>query len=287
MIQALLIIFTHSLLAILLGYGYFHCYAIKRPPIGVFNLWDVTVMMGGIVLIPYLYLALPTWLVAGLLGLAGLSAVYFCLEPMVAKRRLIWLLILPLGIGNITAQQCCGAHSPIFFAINNGIAVVVVIGVTNLWAQSGLKARDAAILGGTLMVYDVVFTLLLPLMDNLLIQLEGVPFAPLIAWPLDSGQRAAIGSGDVLLATLFPLVMHKGYGRRAGLTALGLALTAIGGVMLVTASGLWPVTFPVMVVLGPLMVGQYGFWRRRQGVERTMFQCWQEGSCFTLFTEAL
>jgi hypothetical protein len=30
--------------------------------------------------------------------------------------------------------------------------------------------------------------------------------------------------------------------------------------------------FPVMTVLGPLMVGQYLYWRRQRGQERTIWQ---------------
>jgi hypothetical protein len=114
-------------------------------------------------------------------------------------------------------------------------------------------------------------------MNDLFNQLEGLPFAPLVAWPLPGAQWAAIGLGDLLLATLFPLVMRKAYGRVAGLIALGLAIAAIVGVMLLMLAGLWPVVFPLMIALGPLMLVQYGYWRRRCGVERTMVQYWQAG----------
>lgn len=62
------------------------------------------------------------------------------------------------------------------------------------------------------------------------------------------------------------------YGVQAGLIALAFALVAIVGVMGLLISGLWTASFPVMIVLGPLMVGQYLFWRWRAGVERTMYQ---------------
>jgi hypothetical protein len=42
--------------------------------------------------------------------------------------------------------------------------------------------------------------------------------------------------------------------------------------MLLPALGWQPVTFPVMVVLGPLMVLQYLYWRHRCGQERTTWQ---------------
>jgi hypothetical protein len=55
--------------AVLLGWGYFRRYEITRPPVGVFGLGDVAFMIGVIILIPYLYLALPLWLVGGIFAL--------------------------------------------------------------------------------------------------------------------------------------------------------------------------------------------------------------------------
>ena len=51
--------------AVLLGWAYFQRYEISRPPIGVIGLGDVVVMIGAIVLLPYLYLAFPLWIVGG------------------------------------------------------------------------------------------------------------------------------------------------------------------------------------------------------------------------------
>jgi hypothetical protein len=90
-----------------------------------------------------------------------------------------------------------------------------------------------------------------------------------VAWPVAGDTVLLIGLGDLLLAAVFPLVMRKAYGRTAGLTALLVALLALAGVLLLPVSGLLQATFPVMVVLGPLMVVQYIYWRRRNGRERT------------------
>ena len=81
-----------------------------------------------------------------------------------------------------------------------------------------------------------------------------------------------IGLGDLLLATVFPLVMRKAFGREAGITALLLSLGAIGTMLILPFRGL----FPAMVVLGPLMALQYLLWRRRCGQERTMWQYLQQ-----------
>jgi hypothetical protein len=275
MVLVFLVILIHTLAAMLLGWFYFRRYRMNRPPIGVFNLWDVALMMGGILLVPYLYLALPTWVVAGLLGLTALSVSYFCLEPVLSRRWLVWLLVGTLVVANVAAHRYFGATSAVFFALNNLLQILIVVGITNLWAQSGLKARDAAILAGALIAYDYLFTSLLPLMDNLFNQLEGLPFAPMVGWPLPNGQYGAIGLGDLLLATVFPQVVRKAYGRGAGLAALGLAIVTLAGVMLLLLSGLWQASFPLMITLGPLMVGQYLYWRWQNGKERTIAEYWQ------------
>jgi hypothetical protein len=67
-------------------------------------------------------------------------------------------------------------------------------------------------------------------------------------------------------------VMRKAFGRPAGITAMVLALAAIGTLLALPLQEV----FPVMVVLGPLMVLQYLYWRRRHGPERSTWQYLQE-----------
>jgi hypothetical protein len=120
-----------------------------------------------------------------------------------------------------------------------------------------------------LMLYDFTATWLLPLMGDMMVRLAGLPLSPMFGWMVgDSSLWVGIGIGDLLLASVFPLVMRKAFGRRAGLTAMLLALVAIAGIMLLPLK----VIFPVMIVLGPLMIGQYLYWSRRQGLERTTWQ---------------
>jgi len=174
---------------------------------------------------------------------------------------------------DLAAWLWLGKTSPWWHAINNVFVVLCVVGITNLWAQSGMKARDAAILAGALAIYDLVATSLLPLMGDLFTRLAQLPLTPLVAWPIGSaGQFAGIGLGDLLLAAAFPLVMRKAFGRSAGLAAMAIGLGAIAALILGPIWGLHVEIFPVMVVLGPLMVLQYAYWRRRRGVERTTWQ---------------
>jgi hypothetical protein len=134
-----------------------------------------------------------------------------------------------------------------------------------------MKARDAAILGALMAVYDVIATSFFPLTAGLFNRLAGLPLAPMFSW--GSGSSAlSLGLGDLLLAKVFPLVMRKAFGRSAGIAALVIALIALGTMLALPLK----IVFPAMVVLGALMVVQYLFWRKYRGQERTMWQYLQE-----------
>jgi hypothetical protein len=122
------------------------------------------------------------------------------------------------------------------------------------------------------LLYDLLFTSVLPLMADLFVHLGSLPFAPQVAWPLPDGRVLAIGLGDLLLAAVFPLVMRKAYGTTAGAWALGLTVAAFAAVLLLPVALPSLAIFPVMVVLGPLMAVQVWRWRRRVTVERTTWQ---------------
>lgn len=132
-----------------------------------------------------------------------------------------------------------------------------------------MKARDAAVLGGALALYDLVATGILPLMGDLMARTSTMPFGPVVAWRDASGESwALIGMGDLLVSTMFPLVMRKAYGRTAGLAALVLSCAGILTTCGLVALGVTTL-FPVMVVVGPTMVLQYVWWSRRTTGERT------------------
>jgi hypothetical protein len=272
MTQAILVVLGHAAAAMLLGWAYFRRHAVARPPLGVLTLGDVAAMIGGIILIPYLYLALPGWLVAALLALAVASVLVEVWGPVLPARRLAWLAALLVVGADIALARRAGTTSTPYFVLNNLVLVAAIVGTTNLWAQAGMRARDLAILAGALVVYDFVATSLLPLTDDLIARLAGLPFTPLVAWPTGDGRWLGLGLGDLLLATLAPLVLRKAYGRTAGLLALALALGLVGVLLALPALGRLTATFPVMVVLGPLIVLQHLCWARWRGPERTTRQ---------------
>jgi hypothetical protein len=273
MVQAVFVILAHAVAVVLLGWLYFRRYPLTRPPIGVFNLSDIAIVIGAVILVPFLYLWLPLWMVAGLLTLGSIGILYFAWEPVLRSTWAIWLVTILLASADLVTALAPGVDPAWAFAANNVVIVLSVVGVTNLWAQSGMKARDIAILGAALAIYDVIATTLLPLTTDLFTRLAGLPFVPLLAWPMDAGGRLlGFGLGDLLFATAFPLVMRKAFGRTAGMVAMIIGLGAIGLLIMRVIFGVLTGTFPVMVVLGPLMVLQYGYWRRRRGQERTTWQ---------------
>lgn len=257
--------------AVLLGWAYFRSYRLARPSIGVINLEDVAFMVVVIVLVPYLYLALPLWVVATVFALAMLSILYIVCEPVIRSPWAIWAVALVFLATDVGANLHFGPNSTAFFLVNNAMLVLAVAGVANLWAQSGMKARDVALLGAGLALYDFIATSLLPLMTDLIGRLASIPFAPVITWGVEP-YRVLVGLGDLLLAAVFPLTMVKGFGRGAGIAAISINLGSIAATMAYLQLANVRTMVPLMIVLGPLMALQYGYWVRRLGQERTMLQ---------------
>jgi hypothetical protein len=156
---------------------YFRRYQISSPPIGVFNVQDLAVMVLLIILVPLFYLILPLWLTAALLLLVATSILYFTWEPLLRARWAIWLATVTLLVVD-SGAAFLGTKQNAFFAVNNIVLLVMGMGITNLWAQSGMKARDAALLGVLLALYDFIATVKLPLMGELVARLSDLPSLP-------------------------------------------------------------------------------------------------------------
>lgn len=270
MFLANLMLLLYTAASMTLGWGYFQRYALSRPPIGVINGSDLLLILGGVVVIPYLYLLLPTWGVALLLGLGAWGILHLTLEPLLPKRWLLWLVTVALLVADGGSAWCCGVATAPHRLINNGVMVLLVVGISNLWTQSGMKAGHVALLGGALTLYDFVFTTQLPLMATLFQQMAALPFAPQIVWPTADG-GVVMGLGDLLFATLTPVVMAKAFGRGAGRLAFGLTLVAIASILTILWLSPDRFFFPAMVLLGPLLLLQYWGWRRIRP-ERTLYE---------------
>jgi len=266
-----LVVLAGGALAAVLSWLYFRRCAITRPPIGVLNMRDIAILMTAIAVIPYVYLELPLVVVAGVLTVTVTSVLYFTLEP-VLRRGLAILGVAAVAAGaDIALALTQGTTSNTFLAVNNVLMVIAVVGVANLWAQSGLGAREVTALAAVLAVYDFVATSQLTLMTDLIGRLSEIPFVPFLAWDTASGDGLGVGLGDLLLLSAFPLAMRKSFGRAAGLTGLGIGLAVLAGVLVVIETGVIQTAIPVMVVLGPIMVAQYAYWTRRLP-QRTTWQ---------------
>jgi hypothetical protein len=236
--------------------------SVDRPPVGVYTLRDIAVMMTVVVLLPVLYLALPDLAVATALGLMTVFAIQFTLAPLLSGRIALGAAFaagaadVALGVADLTTPAVVW---------NNVLLLILVIGVTNLYVQSGIRARDVAVFGMLLAGYDLVATTMLPTMGNLLRKTIDLPFAPVFVGP----ESAVIGLDDVLMLTLWTLVSLKSFGRAASWVATGTTLALTMGLALAIRTGLLTGLFPVMLAAGPLMTLQYLTWRRLRGPERT------------------
>ncbi len=91
---AFYVVVACAISAVLLAWLYFRHFKVNRPPIGVLNLRDVGLMLGAIVVVPFLYLAVPVWIAAALLGVGMLAMLQLgpSLSCRVAGLRLSWPL---------------------------------------------------------------------------------------------------------------------------------------------------------------------------------------------------
>ncbi|WP_440065558.1 hypothetical protein [Streptosporangium sp. OZ121] len=250
--------------AILLGVLYFLRVRMERPPVGVYTLGDVMIMMTAVLVIPVVYLALPSSAVATVLGLMTVFAIQITLAPLLSGRV---ALLVAFGAAALDLVLFLSGSSAAT-AWNNVLLLILVIGVCNLYVQSGIKARDVAVFALLLAGYDLVATTMLPMMGDFLRKVIDLPFAPVFAW-WGGPQPMVIGLGDVLMFVLWTLVAFKAFGREAGWSAAGVSLALAATLVLAMRTGLLTEPFPLMVPAGPLMALQYLFWRRARGPERT------------------
>lgn len=258
--------------AVGLAWSFFRRYRLNRPPLGAFNRTDVMIMMVALVTVPYVYLVLPAWVAATFLGLGVVSVTSAALQPVIPARAVRWAILATLIGADVVLAVTQGARDSQFLAVNNVVLLCVVVGTAVLWAQGGMKAADVALLIAGITVYDVFATTQVSVMEDIARRLSSIPFVPFIAWgPPDQG--LAVGLGDLLVAAVFPLVMRKAFGRTAGRVALGTSAGTLVAMLTVLYLASSAALVPAMVVMGPLMLVQVGWWSsRRQGGERTTWE---------------
>src|SRR5438270_796016 len=107
--SAFYVVVAYAAGAVLLAWLYFRHFRVSRPPIGVFNLRDVTLIIGAIVLVPYLYLTVPPWFEATLLGLGLLTILQVTFEPILPGRWTAW--VMAICCWRQRSRASCARHS--------------------------------------------------------------------------------------------------------------------------------------------------------------------------------
>jgi hypothetical protein len=263
--------FVAALIAV--AWAYLARVEMPRPPIGSYERSDIVVMSVLVVVAPLAYLALPRSAVAAVFGLVVFGALQFTLAPLIGGRGSAAVAALLCGA---TAAAWLSHRSGLTVTLNDAALAAAVVGVANLWVQSGMSASQIAAFAALLTGYDVGATTLTTVMTRFGAEVQGLAFAPQVV--LATGRAAVgIGLGDLLMLLLFPLAATKAFGRAAGATAAGsgVAVTILAAVLL--RLGLIGTQVPLLTLLGPAICAQYLFWRRRGYRERTVAQ-WREGA---------
>jgi hypothetical protein len=219
----------------------------------------VYIMIVLLVLLPFLYLRLPAGLVAALFGFVVFGALLTTLTP-VMRGGYAAALVVTLTAADVAAYT---AGWPVAMLVLNDLAVMIlVVGVTNMWVQTGMTAGHIAWLAAALTVYDTLATGIGTVTADFVGRVIGLPFAPLLATRYGA-DPIILGMGDCLMLTVWPLVAAKTYGRVAGLLAAALDVVLFAAVMGAFFAGLLGRSLPLLTLLGPLIIAQYLFWRRR------------------------
>lgn len=246
------------------GLGYVRRFTLPRPPVGHSTASDVLIMSCLVVVMPVAYLSLPGPAVSAIFGLLLLAGAQMTLAPLAGGR---WATLLSLLLVAADVAAAAAGSGGAVLVLNALLIVIAVIGVSSLWAQTGMKAGHVAAFATVLAVYDLFATGLGDLTDRFLAQVVGQPFAPLLAVTGGSAPVAA-GLGDCLMLALWPLVATKAYGKAAGWigAAVGIGLIVLVEIGFVT--GVLRSGMAFLTVLGPAILVQYVIWRRLRGAER-------------------
>lgn len=251
------------------GMVYLRRARVDRPPVGVFNRNDVLLVAVVLVIVPVVYLRLPMVALAVVFVGLSIGMLYFAMAPLVRSRPAAGIAIVLVGLDVVLAEVARDSHPWLFNAVNNVALAIMLVGMCNMWVQSGVRARHVAALGAGVAVYDVVATFGVPMMGDLVDRLSSLPLTPMLMWG-EGDAAVGAGLGDLLLILLWTLVAEKAFSRRAGITAAALGLSCSFALFLAFWLDIVNQPLPAMVVLGPAMAIHYRLLARKTERERTM-----------------
>jgi hypothetical protein len=259
---------------------YFRRVRLDRPPIGTFNARDIGILLTIITALPFLYAAVPLWVLTAFLVIGFASSLSIGYRPLLGERRL-WLLWLGIGLligGNIwTSRFLLGSTAgwQLWWAELSVLVTLGAVSVANLYVQGGMRLSYVTGFAVAIAVYDAVFVWAIPLTDRLVQELLGKPLDPSLGMRFGV-DNYAIGIGDMLIYALFAVAAYKAYGRQAARIALGLivifgvCVPSLAPVLIYFVDARGDTVVPSQAFFGPAAFLCYVWFRRRYGRERTM-----------------
>lgn len=265
-------------LTCLLALLYLRRVRLERPPIGTFNRRDIMTLFAFIVTLPFLYVALPQWMLTSVLVLTFCGALSIGARPLLSPAR-TWLGIgFLVGLNIWMARTLLGtvAGWQAYWLETDVIVILAAVAAANLYVQGGMRLKHVAWFALILAGYDAVFTLVWPVTNRLAERFLGFPLDPSVGFRMGV-YNASIGIGDLLVYSLFLVAAYKAYGRVAAQVSM-VIIVVFGAV----APAMAPLLFralidartdlvvPAQAVFGPVAFLCYRWLTRRYGPERTM-----------------
>jgi hypothetical protein len=263
------------ILMIIASVVYLRRVTMPRPPIGRFTSGDIAVMSIMLIVLPIAYLRLPAVAVSAVFGVVLFTAAQTALAPLVGSLAAAGLAALPVAAE--VAAKLAG-QPQIMLIVNDVLIAVAVVGVVNLWAQTGMSAAQVTGLAAVLTCYDIGATWLGTLTAQFLSKVITEPFLPMLE-VVKGGQIGGFGLGDCLVLVMWPVVLFRAFGKQPAWIGAILGL-AVAILIEFAYKDHWVGSYaviPTMAVAGPLIILQYIVWRRRLGTEQRTAE-WRAGT---------
>jgi hypothetical protein len=268
---------TGVVITSLLALFYLRRYRLERPAIGVFNGRDIAFLLLVLAFLPTLYVALPHWALTSFLAVTFAASLSIGYRPVV-NATWLWLGIgLLLGANIWMARTMLGTVLgwQLYWVETSVIVVLGAIAVANLYVQGGMQLRHVARFAILLAIYDVIFTMVTPLTNELAEDFLGYPLDPSFGFRLNL-YNATLGLGDLLIYSLFLCAAYKAYGWAAARVAFvvvivfGAVLPAMAPLLINFIDARADVVVPAQTFFGPAAFVAYLWMKRRFGKERTV-----------------
>jgi hypothetical protein len=267
-----------TVITTLLALYYLRRVRLERPAVGVFNGRDIAVLLCVLALLPTLYVVLAHWALTTFLAITFMASLSIGYRPVVRNQGVLWGAIGLLLGGNIwMARTMLGTVLgwQLYWIETSIIVVLGASAVANLYVQGGMQLKHVARFSILLAVYDLFFTAVTPLTNELAQDFLGYPLDPSFGFRLGLF-NATLGLGDLLIYSLFVTATFKAYGRSAARFAMvvvvifGAVIPATSPLLINFIDARADVVVPAQTFFGPGAFAAWLWLRHRYGRERTM-----------------